>query len=82
MKHTAINTTASPPTLMPMPADPAHAPPGTKYKYVPRVRCADCPGKIYVPLGFESHLKNKKHRENVEARMAKEKEKEGRGKEL
>ena len=72
MKHTAIDTSTNPPTMIPMPPDPVNAPAGVRYKYVPRVRCGDCPGKIYVPLGFESHLKNKRHRENVEGRIGKD----------
>lgn len=67
MKHTAVD----PKTHAMLPAIPENA--GLPHKYVPRVRCADCPGKIYVPVGFESHLKNKRHRENVEARVGKEK---------
>ena len=63
--------------MIPLPTDPSRAGPEVKYKYVPRVRCGDCPGKIYVPMGFESHLKNKRHRENVDARLARE----GEGKE-
>ena len=67
MKHTAID----PKTHSIVPATPENV--AFPHKYVPRVRCGDCPGKIYVPVGFESHLKNKRHRENVEARMSKEK---------
>ena len=66
MKHTAID----PKTKSIVPATPENI--SFPHKYVPRVRCGDCPGKIYVPVGFESHLKNKRHREGVEARMAKE----------
>ena len=65
MKHTAID----PKSNSIIPASPDR--PDLPHKYVPRVRCGDCPGKIYVPVGFESHLKNKRHRENVDARVAK-----------
>ncbi|KAI1625093.1 transcription initiation factor TFIID subunit D3 [Exophiala viscosa] len=47
------------------------------HKYVPRIRCPDCPGKTYMPgpgataEGFEAHLKNRGHRAIVEERMAK-----------
>jgi len=40
------------------------------------VKCLDCPGKLYTPgpekgvNNFEVHLKNKMHREKVEARIA------------
>lgn len=46
-----------------------------RYKYFPRIRCLDCPGKLYNPgpgMGveaFEVHLKNRGHRENVEGRL-------------
>ncbi|KAK7887938.1 SWI/SNF chromatin-remodeling complex subunit [Exophiala xenobiotica] len=47
------------------------------HKYVPRIRCPDCPIKTYMPgpgltaEGFEAHLKHKQHRSNVEERQAK-----------
>lgn len=50
------------------------------HKYLPRIRCADCPGKVYVTGPgttadqFEAHLKNRKHRDIVEARRTKEKD--------
>ena len=72
MKHTAIDPT----TNSIVPATPENS--SLPHKYVPRVRCGDCPGKIYVPVGFESHLKNKRHREGVEARITRGKE-TGRG---
>ncbi|KAJ6263131.1 hypothetical protein Dda_1691 [Drechslerella dactyloides] len=43
--------------------------------YTPRIRCVDCPGKLYTPgpgetvENFEIHLKNRLHRERVEARI-------------
>lgn len=49
-------------------------PPDSKAQWLPRIRCNDCPGKLYTPgpgIGvdnFEVHLKNKQHRERVEAR--------------
>ena len=49
-----------------------------KFWYLPRIRCHDCPGKLYTPgpemtVGnFEVHLKNRFHREKVEQRMARE----------
>lgn len=42
-----------------------------------RLRCLDCPGKLYTPgpaetlSNFEVHLKNRSHRANVTARLAK-----------
>ena len=72
MKHTAIDPTSN----IPVPATDAnrHFP----HKYLPRIKCLDCPGKVYVTApgatveNFESHLKNRKHKEMVEARLAKE----------
>ena len=55
-----------------------HPPEDIKYMYYPRIRCKDCPSKIYTPgpetgvTNFEVHLKNKQHVRNVEARMSKE----------
>lgn len=43
--------------------------------YTPRIRCVDCPGKLYTPGpgetvdNFEIHLKNRIHRERVEGRL-------------
>lgn len=48
-----------------------------KYQYLPRIRCLDCPGKLYTPGpgmtvdNFEIHLKNKVHKQRVEARLSK-----------
>ncbi|KAK9470140.1 uncharacterized protein V1510DRAFT_370882 [Dipodascopsis tothii] len=42
---------------------------------VARIRCSDCPGKLYTPgpgmsvENFEVHLRNKGHRERVDARL-------------
>ncbi|KAF4627612.1 hypothetical protein G7Y89_g10546 [Cudoniella acicularis] len=74
MRYSAVNST----TEMPCPAPPAGqpTPEGIKWMYLPRIRCHDCPGKLYTPgpettVGnFEVHLKNRQHRERVEARVA------------
>ncbi|KAF2722327.1 SNF5-domain-containing protein [Polychaeton citri CBS 116435] len=57
------------------PLSPGDAPPaGVRIQYVPRIRCNDCPGKLYtaspgaVEDQFSVHLKNRQHRANVEAR--------------
>lgn len=62
-----------------VPAPSANEPPENyKYWYLPRIRCHDCPGKLYTPgpemtVGnFEVHLKNRFHREKVDARLARE----------
>lgn len=55
------------------PGDPP--PPGFKFHFLPRIRCNDCPGKLYtaqpdrVVQDFEVHLRNKNHRAKVEERM-------------
>jgi SWI/SNF-related matrix-associated actin-dependent regulator of chromatin subfamily B protein 1 len=42
--------------------------------FLPRIRCIDCPGKVYTTLplsmveDFEKHLKNRHHRERVQER--------------
>lgn len=49
-----------------------------KWMWQPRIRCDDCPGKLYTAMPeqtiekFEVHLKNKKHKAMVEERLAKE----------
>lgn len=49
-------------------------PPNAIYQYLPRIRCNDCPGKLYTAgpeltvENFEVHLKNRNHKERVEAR--------------
>lgn len=53
-------------------------PPGhkVKYQYLPRIRCHDCPGKLYTPGpgmtvdNFEVHLRNRQHKQNVDERVA------------
>ena len=55
--------------------EPGSAPPqGIKVVFMPRIRCNDCPGKLYtaqpgrVVEDFEVHLRNRQHREKVAAR--------------
>ncbi|CAK7264803.1 SWI/SNF chromatin-remodeling complex subunit [Sporothrix epigloea] len=49
-----------------------------RFWYLPRIRCHDCPGKLYTPgpettVGnFEVHLKNRFHREKVDQRLARD----------
>jgi SWI/SNF-related matrix-associated actin-dependent regulator of chromatin subfamily B protein 1 len=64
-------------TELPCPAPPPGQPlpPTIKYMYLPRIRCSDCPGKLYTPgpgttvENFEVHLKNRGHRDKVEGRV-------------
>jgi SWI/SNF-related matrix-associated actin-dependent regulator of chromatin subfamily B protein 1 len=74
MRYSAVDTT----TMMPVAT--SNAPPSNgkvKYQYLPRIRCLDCPGKLYTPgpgmtvENFEVHLRNRQHKERVEARLAK-----------
>ncbi|KAE8454106.1 hypothetical protein EG329_005029 [Mollisiaceae sp. DMI_Dod_QoI] len=74
MRYSAINTATELPTAAPPQGQPI--PDNIKFMYLPRIRCQDCPGKLYTPgpettVGnFEVHLKNRQHRERVEARIA------------
>lgn len=49
-------------------------PPGCKAQFLPKIRCLDCPGKLYntgpdhTVDNFQIHLNNRAHRENVEKR--------------
>ncbi|KAI5206592.1 hypothetical protein AUEXF2481DRAFT_8609 [Aureobasidium subglaciale EXF-2481] len=49
-----------------------------KWMWQPRIRCDDCPGKLYTAVKedtigkFEIHLKNRKHKAQVDARIARE----------
>jgi SWI/SNF-related matrix-associated actin-dependent regulator of chromatin subfamily B protein 1 len=55
----------------------AALPQGYKAQYSPRIRCNDCPGKLYTAgpehsiANFEVHLKNRQHKTNVEKRIEK-----------
>jgi SWI/SNF-related matrix-associated actin-dependent regulator of chromatin subfamily B protein 1 len=74
MRYSSVSTD----TEMPCPAPPQGqpTPPNVKWMYLPRIRCHDCPGKLYTPgpdttVGnFEVHLKNRQHRERVDGRVA------------
>jgi SWI/SNF-related matrix-associated actin-dependent regulator of chromatin subfamily B member 1 len=74
MKYAVVNTeTGKPVNPAPPPGTPL--PDDVQYMHLPRIRCLDCPGKLYTPgpettVGnFEVHLKNKQHLENVKARL-------------
>ncbi|PKS09985.1 hypothetical protein jhhlp_004609 [Lomentospora prolificans] len=75
MKYSPVD----PQTELPIQQQPGQPlPPDTKYMFLPRVRCKDCPGKLYTPgadttaSNFEIHLKHNKHREKVNKRAGKE----------
>ena len=46
-----------------------------RFMYLPKLRCNDCPGKVYnaepgkTEAAFEVHLRNRLHRERVERRQ-------------
>lgn len=71
----ATNTIESKPVKLDAldPADPL--PPNHKAVYLPRIRCMDCPGKLYnagpgqTTANFELHLKNRVHVGNVVGRL-------------
>ncbi|EED12862.1 SWI-SNF complex subunit (Snf5), putative [Talaromyces stipitatus ATCC 10500] len=73
MRYSAVDTA----TMNPV-ATSSGPPPNIKlkYQYLPRIRCLDCPGKLYTPgpgmtvENFEVHLRNRLHKERVEARLA------------
>ncbi|KAL8655762.1 MAG: hypothetical protein Q9210_000688 [Variospora velana] len=71
MRYTAVDVT----TDLPVPLNKETPAEGVRYMYYPRIRCKDCPGKMYTPgpeMGvnnFEVHLKNRLHREKVDERV-------------
>jgi SWI/SNF-related matrix-associated actin-dependent regulator of chromatin subfamily B protein 1 len=76
MRYSAVDMRTELPASMPPVGQPIPA--NVKFMYLPRIRCLDCPGKLYTPgpgmtvENFEVHLKNKQHREKVEVRVARE----------
>ncbi|KAI9845230.1 MAG: SWI/SNF chromatin-remodeling complex subunit [Sclerophora amabilis] len=79
MRYAAVDTTtgAAVPNqvIQQHTASQTPLPPTIKYQWLPRIRCNDCPGKLYTSGpgtsvdNFEIHLKNKAHRERVEKRI-------------
>ncbi|ORY59073.1 uncharacterized protein BCR38DRAFT_460439 [Pseudomassariella vexata] len=73
MRYTALDATTGMTCAMPQAGQPT--PPNVRFYFLPRIRCLDCPGKLYTPGpdtaagNFEIHLKNRQHREKVEARV-------------
>lgn len=73
MKHSAVSKATDLPAAAPPPGAPSD---GVKWMFLPRIRCQDCPGKLYTPgpdmtvENFEVHLKNRQHREKVDARVS------------
>ncbi|CAH0026815.1 unnamed protein product [Clonostachys rhizophaga] len=63
-----------PVTEMPVQTQPV--PEGVKHVWLPRIRCLDCPTKLYTPgpdmtaQKFEAHLRFSSHKEKVRQRLA------------
>ncbi|KAI1090873.1 SNF5-domain-containing protein [Rostrohypoxylon terebratum] len=81
MRYSAVDSNTGSPVPLPQGGDPI--PPQVRFYFLPRIRCLDCPGKLYTPgpditaSNFEVHLKNKVHKEKVELRIASENSKAG-----
>ncbi|GAB7352620.1 hypothetical protein MBLNU459_g2995t2 [Dothideomycetes sp. NU459] len=75
--HNTLPPGSSPPPLITHPDTGAKQ--RIKWVWQPRIRCDDCPGKLYTALPddtvekFEVHLKNRKHKAAVEERINREK---------
>ncbi|KAL9106227.1 MAG: hypothetical protein Q9227_008695 [Pyrenula ochraceoflavens] len=77
MRYTAVDASVNPPVPLQAGSEESVRAAGkeVKYQYHPRIRCSDCPGKLYTPgpgttvENFEVHLKNRNHREKVERRL-------------
>ena len=73
MRYTAVSLESDLPVPMRNLPD-GQTPQDVKLMYYPRIKCLDCPGKLYTPgpetgvNNFEVHLKNRIHREKVDAR--------------
>ena len=46
MRYMAVSTVSDLPQYL-VPNEPI--PPDTKFMYYPRIKCLDCPGKLYTP---------------------------------
>lgn len=80
MRYCALDTDTNAHVPLPLPnhgPNNNNIPPNIQFAWLPRIRCRDCPGKSYTAgpdttvTNFEVHLKNKVHRERVQARVAK-----------
>ncbi|KAI1500591.1 hypothetical protein F5X99DRAFT_385928 [Biscogniauxia marginata] len=73
MRYSAVDTNTG--QSYPLPQGGQPVPPHVRFYFLPRIRCLDCPGKLYTPgpdtsaSNFEVHLKNKAHKEKVELRL-------------
>ncbi|PYI33974.1 SWI-SNF complex subunit [Aspergillus indologenus CBS 114.80] len=73
MRYTAVDTETGQPVIN---ASNQVGNSRLKYQYLPRIRCHDCPGKLYNPgpgttvENFKVHLTNGTHIKNVNERVA------------
>ncbi|KAF2147241.1 uncharacterized protein K452DRAFT_217280 [Aplosporella prunicola CBS 121167] len=76
MRWSAVDTRTQSPARMDSLPQGAPIPSHIKFFYLPRIRCHDCPGKLYTAgpgltvENFEVHLKNRLHLEAVKKRRA------------
>jgi SWI/SNF-related matrix-associated actin-dependent regulator of chromatin subfamily B protein 1 len=72
--HTSLPAGSPPPANFTNPATGEKQ--EVKWMWQPRIRCDDCPGKLYTAVRedtvgkFEPHIKNRKHKAMVDARLA------------
>jgi len=81
MKYAAVErVTNQMLSIKQIPTDGEEPPANMRFQWLPRLKCHDCPGKLYTPgpgttvENFEIHLRNRLHKERREARVGKEKE--------
>ncbi|KAF2661719.1 SNF5-domain-containing protein, partial [Lophiostoma macrostomum CBS 122681] len=78
MRYNIIDTKSSQSVKTDQLAGHTTLPAGYKAQYLPRIRCIDCPGKLYTAgpgltvENFEVHLKNRQHRNSVERRVGRQ----------
>ncbi|KAF1963286.1 SNF5-domain-containing protein [Byssothecium circinans] len=74
MRYSVIDTNTGSTIKLDTLSASATLPPGYKAQYLPRIRCVDCPGKLYnagpehTVGNFQMHLNNRAHRANVDRR--------------
>ena len=74
MKHSAIDPSSDQPVRIQSFQGDVKPPANIKFQYMPRIRCNDCRTKQYTAGpgltvdNFEIHLRNRQHKERVEAR--------------
>ncbi|KAI0971987.1 hypothetical protein F4678DRAFT_65229 [Xylaria arbuscula] len=75
-RYSAVDTNTNQP--IPYSLDDLPLANNIRFFWLLRIRCLDCPGKLYSPgpdksiSNFEVHLKNRNHKERVEERVARQ----------